>query len=264
MKTQNIDLLLENQSLKNEFAVRNLDLSQVFVETPDDLELENSRLSHLLDWVNKYAECRHRKQMESCGYDFPPIDPGIEPDSDWYRFERWMQGKPIRKTLREQLPANYAPEEPEALNDDELLTALDKLTMLLREIGISVDYIDDVPPRLRYVELLGTLDDEFELLDGGAWHLDGCTGYCPDCFQRPWCETGSQSCWSEDKEAGGMHLIEPVKKYVSASPISLAILQRLQAEQDKKFDEFRKSQDDRNVGIDYMPPDFGDNDELPF
>ena len=41
MTSENIDAMLENQSLKNEFAVRNLDLSQVFSPTPDNLEREN-------------------------------------------------------------------------------------------------------------------------------------------------------------------------------------------------------------------------------
>ena len=47
-----IDVLLENQSLKFEFSLRNLDLEAVFCPTPDDLVRENRVLHHLLDWVN--------------------------------------------------------------------------------------------------------------------------------------------------------------------------------------------------------------------
>jgi len=51
MSSPPIDTVLENQSLKKEFSLRNLDLSQIWQPTPDDLELENRQLRHLLDWV---------------------------------------------------------------------------------------------------------------------------------------------------------------------------------------------------------------------
>jgi len=171
--SENIDTLLENQSLKKEFAVRNLDLSQVFHETPDNLERENRFLRHLLDWVQKYSE-------------------------------------------------------------------------------------------LRYMHLLETLDEEFEIIVDGSWHLDGCTGYCPDCFQRPWCESGCQSCWPEDEEAGKMFLIDPVKRYLSPSRISLEILQKLQAEEDKKFEEFEKGKKDKDIPIEPISFDAEDESDFPF
>ena len=44
MDNQDIDILLKNQSLKVEFALRNLDLNEVFWYTPDDLGRENREL----------------------------------------------------------------------------------------------------------------------------------------------------------------------------------------------------------------------------
>jgi len=90
MNSKNLDILLENQSLKNEFALRNLDLAEVWRPTPDNLELENRQLRHLLEWVDKYLECRDREKMEAQGYKFPPINFCIDPESDWYRFKRWI------------------------------------------------------------------------------------------------------------------------------------------------------------------------------
>jgi len=72
MSSQSIDTVLENQSLKNEFTIRNLDLSQIWQPTPDDLELENRQLHDLLDWVDKYKECPDRRKLEAQGYRFPP------------------------------------------------------------------------------------------------------------------------------------------------------------------------------------------------
>ncbi len=265
MDNRDFDVLLENQSLKFEFAVRNLDLSQVFYPTPDDLERENRFLHHLLDWVQRYSECRNRTMMEIEGYAFPPIEPDISPENDWYRFEQWMQGNPIRQKLKKQLPPYYTPKNPKHLTDEEIILELQTLSAHLVEVGVAVDIREEVPPRLVYEHLFEVLEDEFDISeDDGFWHLDGCTGYCPGCFQRPWCETGNQSCWSEDEQAGKMFLIDSLKNYVSASLISLSILQKFQAEEDRKFAEFKQNQNDWDSLIDPLPFDLDDDDKFPF
>lgn len=99
--------LFENQSLKSEFPLRNLDLSQIWQPTPDDQELENGQLRHLLDGVEKYQECPYREELEAQGYKFPPIDPCIDPYNDWLRFEHWLAGKTIWRKLRDFLLKNF-------------------------------------------------------------------------------------------------------------------------------------------------------------
>lgn len=240
MSNESIDIYLENQNLKSEFARRNLDLEQVWRPTPDDLELENRQLQHLLEWVEKYEECGSRQAMEAEGYDFPPIDPDIDPDSDWFRFRRWLLGKPVRKTAKSRLSAELQLKPSEELTDDEIVAILDNLVEGLAEIRLSVDLNDGVPPRLIYEYLLEEIEEEFELSGRGTWHLAGCTGYCPGCFQRPWCEFGNSSCWSEDEEAGQMVFPKNVKRYVSPSPVSLAILRREQEAEDKRMKAVRE------------------------
>lgn len=241
MNPENIDLVLENNSLKNEFAIRNLDLAQVFQATPDDLELENRRLNKLLDWVNKYSICPSRKKMEADGYLYPPIDPDFSPDNDWFLFERWMKGLPVRLSVFDQLTTHYIPKNPYELNDKEIADELKYLNKILYDIRICVDLKEDIPPRLAYENLMEMLREEFDLMIEGFWHIDGCSGYCPDCFQRPWCEAGSQSCWPEDEKIGEMYLHDSVRKYVSPSPTSLEVLRKFQAEEDRKIEEFEKS-----------------------
>ena len=264
MDNHDIDVLLQNQSLKFEFVVRNLDLTPVFCPTPDDLERENRFLHHLLDWVQKYSECRDRTRMEMEGYHFPPIDPDISPEDDWYRFEQWIQGRPIRQKLKEQLPFDCTPKNPEHLTDEEVISELQELSVHLANIHVSVDIQEELPPRLVYEHLLEILEDEFDIIEDGFWHLDGCTGYCPGCFQRPWCEIGSQSCWQEDEQAGKMVLIDSVKNYVSASSVSLSILQKFQAEEDREFAEFKQGQNDEGIQVDPLPFDVDDTAEFPF
>ena len=262
---ENVNLLLENETLKKEFALRNLSLYEIFTPTPDALERENYVLKNLLDWVQKYSECHDRKKMEAEGYEFPPIDFCITPENDWYIFERWMNGLPVRSKYKDLLPKNYVMKNPEELNDEEILIELQKLTDALEELGSSIGLNEGIPARLVYAYLLETLEEENEMLIDGGWTNDGCSGYCPDCFQRPWCKSGGQLCWPEDVGAGKMFLIDSAKKYVSASPVSLQILQKCQAEEDKKFKDFEMGHNKNDVSID--PIAFhsdDDNDEIPF
>ncbi len=261
--SENIEKLLENKSLKKEFEILNLDLSQVFTPTADDLERENILLKHLLDWVQKYSECHDRKKMEAEGYEFPPIDPYISPENDWYLFERWMNGLPVRSKLKEQLPQKFVLKKTEELSDEEILIELQKLSEAMEVAGNSIGFNDGIPARLVYNYLLETLEEENEFFIDGGWVNDGCTGYCPDCFQRPWCKSGGQLCWSEDKETGKMFLIDSVKKYVSASPVSLLILQKRQAEEDKKFKDFEMNQNNNDISTNLNSSD-SDDDDIPF
>jgi len=132
---------------------------------------------------------------------------------------------------------------------------------------VSVSFLEDIPPRLAYSHLLEALDEEFDTLEAGFWYLDGCTGYCPGCFQRPWCEFGTQSCWPEDEEAGEIHLIDPVKKYVSPTPFSLTLLQKFQAEEDKEFEAYMEEYKDKPFPLNPLPFDPDDvdwGDDVPF
>lgn len=243
----------ENQSLRSRFSYLELNLNDVFFPIPHDMERENRVLRSLLDWVKKYMQCPDRKKMEAAGYRFPPVDPGISPNDDWHRFESWMQGKPTRFRLKDKLPEDLNPVPSSELADEELSAALGRLMAFLDQNQMVVGLTEELPPRLLYEYLLETLEKEFDIISDGFWHLDGCSGYCPDCIQRPWCEMGNSSCWEEDKAAGEMYLPESVQRFVSASPMSLKILRKLQAEEDAKFEAFKNSD-----------PDSDYDDDIPF
>ncbi len=233
----------KNLALKQEFKFLGLDLAEVMEFSPFNLDLENRRLEDLLDFVHRFQKFGSQATMELIEgpFLFPPIFPGFSPESDWYRFELWLQGLPTRLKLSEQLPKTFVLSKSEDLSDDEVGDALEQLEQALEAAGYGISLHAGIPPRLVYEYLIESLGETFELEPcGGGWVLDGCDGYCPHCFQRPWCETGESSCWQEDKEAGKMSLIEALNPYVSASPQSLAILQRLQEAEDAfsaKFEE---------------------------
>ena len=79
---------------------------------------------------------------------------------------------------------------------------------------------DGMPDRLLYEELLELLEEDFELLAPGTTCIvDGCTGYCPDCRSRPWCDNGLMR-WPEDEEAHCMVVPDRVKAFVSADRLA--------------------------------------------
>lgn len=245
---------LENQNLKKEFSDRGLDLSQVFIPNPGDLEEENHSLKLLLFWIEKYSELGSRRKMEAAGYEFPPVQPGLTPENDWYRFENWINGIQTKVNFREILESLNFPEDPDKLTEDEINSKMEKLEEIINAYRVSIGFNRGLPPRIKFLLLLECLEDDLELLVHGGWTLDGCSGYCPGCLQRPWCESSSEICWNEDSEAGEMYLVEKVKRYVSASPVSLKILEENQAELDKRMEEFMKNRDDD------QPPDSNNSD----
>lgn len=240
MAKEDIAPYQKNLALKQAFRALDLDLNEVMEFTPYDLDLENARLESLLAFVEEYQKYGSQEVMEAVkgGFLFPPIHPGISPDCDWFRFELWMQHLPTKKTLAEQLPSTFELVQPDSLRDEELESALDKLLAAMHSIGFSLTLNDDIPPRLVYGYLMEELGETFELDAQGGWFLNGCNGYCPGCFQRPWCDIGQRSCWTEDEKAGKMHLPELLEPYVSASPQSLEILQRFQVEEDAEDAQF--------------------------
>ena len=116
-----------NLALKREFKFLGLDLAEVMEFSPFDLDLENRRIGNLLDFVHRFRKFGSREAMEIIegNFVFPPIFPGIDPESDWYRFELWLQGRPIRMTLSAQLPGTFVLKKPEELNNDDIGAALE-------------------------------------------------------------------------------------------------------------------------------------------
>lgn len=244
----------QNLALKKTFQQRRLDIAEVMQFTPFDLDLENNRLAHLLDFVNQYQRYGSQEAMEAVAGEFlfPPIFPGISPESDWYRFEQWMQGRPVRQKLVEQLPESVVLRKPEEIDETEIEAELERLEIALERAGYGISLNFGVPARLVYAFLYEELGETVELHgQGEGWFFDGCSGYCPGCFQRPWCDTGESACWSEDEEAGKMHLIDELADFVSAGPQSLEILRKLQSAEDAAFEKFKAE----NPG-----PDFGDSE----
>ena len=82
---------------------------------------------------------------------------------------------------------------------------------------MSVEYEDGLPSRLFYTKLVMYLKDAwFDISDDDSvCHITGCDGYCPGCFQRPWCDAGKMESWPEDERNGHMTVPDCVKPFYS-------------------------------------------------
>lgn len=218
--------LRQNRALQREFFNRGLDLSQVWQPKPDDPDLENRQLNHLLQWVKKFERCHSRKKMEADGFLFPPIDPDFSPDVDWDRFQRWMAKEPISARLRDLLPNHNWTQDPNDMKEEEIEAAVDTIQNTLKEYRHEILVMDGMPTRLLYRQIL----DEFIRADtmiplstaeNTTWVVDFCSGYCPDCLQRPWCDHGQLTDWPEDEKAGRMVVPDAVRTYVSSVALEL-------------------------------------------
>lgn len=227
MKLQAREIVEQNAAMRREIAAKGLRLEDVWSPSPHDPESENRRLSALLNWMRAYLACPSRRHLELMGYQFPPVEPDFDPDTDWMRFERWINREPISWRFEDTF-GHIA--DPADLTDAQVSAEIARVRDLLLRRSVCVDVSDRIPERLllqHLREFLRTASFDFAGA-GSCWHLDGCDGCCPECFQRPWCEAGLSSCWLEDERAGQMVVPPNTCPFVTGT-VSLQQLQDAEA-----------------------------------
>jgi len=167
-----------NTALRRAFRTQGVDLEEVWAPMSDDTELENRQLAHLLDWLMTYRAHPDRAEMEAMGFEFPPVEPDIDPDTDWMRFERWVRGAPLQWNFRDE----YGPmREASAMSDDQLEEELGQLISFLEDRRVDVSLEETVPARVKYMHLRRILEDtSFDHTAPGSFCVIGCNSYCPD------------------------------------------------------------------------------------
>jgi len=193
---QTDDVSADNMNLKQEFRKMGLDIDEVIEPRPQPPHQLNARLREWKRWVRAYHKYRNRESMQKHGYLYPPIEMGINPDTDWLLFERWMRREPQTWDLKEEVKRFGQPQE---LDDDQVETALDELDAMLEKRHACFDVMPGVPPRVSYQFLLEHLrTTKFQFTDPMTVTHIGCDGYCPDCCQRLYCDVGKDSDWGEE------------------------------------------------------------------
>ncbi len=93
-------------------------------------------------------------------------------------------------------PDAYPP--PEQLTEKELQEKYQDLMMQLESHQISVDLKEGLPLRKIYQYLVEELQEKFTIIPGMELHLDGCSGWCPDCFQVDYCDA-KDDFWTREE-----------------------------------------------------------------
>jgi len=92
---------------------------------------------------------------------------------------------------------DYPPED--TLPDDILEQKLEELEKIMAKHNIYLELSKKMPKRLIYKYLVEEeLESEIEVVPGMTTHIDGCDGWCPDCFQADYCETKDQ-IWTKEE-----------------------------------------------------------------
>jgi len=210
-----IDLRLENTALRREFETLKLDSLQICPVCESNPEYENNQLKALLVWTLAYKELGSRTEMEAEEFDFPPVTPAIDPESDWVLFENWIGGKPTSFSLGD-INEFFRFNNLDTVSDDEVDKELDSICELLATKNIYVEFVDGLPVKVEYLWLKEQLkDEEFQYLgENTNTHLTGCDCYCPTCMQRLWCDNGLAK-FPEDEKAGKMIIPDTLQKYLN-------------------------------------------------
>ncbi|MBU4459644.1 MAG: hypothetical protein KJ579_03665 [Verrucomicrobia bacterium] len=80
-------------SVRDSFRKMGLDPAEVLEGMSHDPERESRCLRALLRWATAYRRQGSRQALEKNGFLFPPVQPGIDQDTDWLRFESWVTGR---------------------------------------------------------------------------------------------------------------------------------------------------------------------------
>lgn len=207
-------LRAQEEGLRGWFKKQGLDPDTIH-PPPMEPERRVAALLELASWVCAWGACADRRKMEARGFEYPPVEPRINPETDWARFERWMKGEALSWSLAEDVRAF---ERPEALSEASAGERAEQIQQLLARCRVEVVLPAAMPLRVRYACLLRIAREEtFEFVAPGTRAVLGCDGYCPGCLQRPWCAEGRESDWPEDEDAGGLAMPEEAKKLMELS-----------------------------------------------
>ncbi|MCB1069671.1 MAG: hypothetical protein KDL31_04900 [Kiritimatiellae bacterium] len=178
------------EKLIGEFARAGLDVNQVWWPS-GNTEQDLRCLRALEQWVAAYWALESRKEMEAHGYEFPPVQPDIDPDTDWLRFERWLKREPLNWDLKEEAGQSRL---SDCLSDDAVARNWDYFLSRLEEQSVSVDYPEEAPLRIRHDELIRMLrETEFEITGSETTtHITGCEGDCESCAFCTWCDLAEE------------------------------------------------------------------------
>ena len=104
---------------------------------------------------------------------------------------------PVYKILKVN-PEDFPPKDQ--LSQKQLKAKLDHLLEIMAEHNMFCEFAGDLPDDIAYNHLSQEFLFEVEQImpDGWVLHINGCDGWCPDCFQLDYC-TSWKDTWTEEE-----------------------------------------------------------------
>jgi hypothetical protein len=158
-------------------------------ESEDSLRLDNELMR------------RRLQSLGALGYKFDRDDPKLENEFLKYvlEFEEMREGPHV--SLQSIFPDDFEFPPAVSMTEAQLAAKLDAICEILATRDIVVEPVGNLPDPVLYeyvVNEIRTLQIPLESPEGLTFHLDGCDGNCPDCFQRDYCDVKDET-W-EDEE----------------------------------------------------------------
>jgi hypothetical protein len=101
-----------------------------------------------------------------------------------------------KRSLKSLFPDGYTFPPADQLTDEQLADKLDEIAEILDQHEVHIGLVGDVPDRLVYKYLVEDAIPNTETFaeDNTGFNLilDGCDGYCPECFQKEYCDTAKE------------------------------------------------------------------------
>jgi len=97
-----------------------------------------------------------------------------------------------QKSIRSLFPPDTTFPPVEDMGETELTRRVEFLEDVLSDNGILLELSPALPPAETYKYIVEEMLSEFipcSIPERGAIHFTGCGGWCPDCFQKEYCET---------------------------------------------------------------------------
>jgi len=96
-----------------------------------------------------------------------------------------------RRAISSLFPSDFTFPPIEEMSEIELITKIEFMDAILTDNGIVLELSPNLPPDLTYKYIVEEMLPELvhcNIPERSAIHFTGCGAWCPECFQKEYCE----------------------------------------------------------------------------
>jgi len=116
-------------------------------------------------------------------------------------FEELAEASEANRPLCSLFPVDDTFPSAEQLTDQEIAAKLKEIKKVFSDNNVELGLTEKLPEKIIYSYLVEEVLPEMPSFPYGpdcqfTYVIDGCDGYCPECFQRDYCE--NSAAWDEE------------------------------------------------------------------